>query len=43
MVERFEIGYSPDTWDTLTRHLKARVRDAVLDTAGLASRSRQGG
>ena len=24
VVERFEIGYSPDTWDTLTRYLKAK-------------------
>ena len=43
VVERFEIGYSPDTWDTLTRQLKGKgFSDAVLDTAGLASRSRQG-
>ncbi|MDJ0924872.1 MAG: DNA primase [Acidimicrobiia bacterium] len=43
VVERFDLGYSPDSWDELTRHLKGRgFPDRTLSTAGLASRSRMG-
>ena len=41
-VEEFNIGYSPDSWDTLTRHLSDRFEERVLVASGLASRSRQG-
>ncbi len=43
VVERFEIGFSPDEWDVLTRHLKGRgFGDGVLTLGGLSSRSRTG-
>jgi DNA primase len=43
VVGRFLIGYSPDSWDVLTRHLKARkFSEDTLLTAGLASRTRTG-
>ncbi|MDJ0954673.1 MAG: DNA primase [Acidimicrobiia bacterium] len=43
VVERFDIGYSPDTWDDLTRHLKQKgFTDKTLADAGLASRSSRG-
>jgi DNA primase len=43
VVDRFSIGYSPDAWDELTRHLKGRgFTDRTLAEAGLASRSRVG-
>ncbi len=43
VVDRFELGYSPDGWDELTRHLKAKgFKENVLDDAGLASKSSQG-
>ncbi len=43
VVDRFSIGYSPDAWDELTRHLKGRgFSDRTLAEAGLASRSRVG-
>ncbi|NNK91111.1 MAG: DNA primase [Acidimicrobiia bacterium] len=43
VVEQFKIGYSPDSWDALVRHLgKAGFSDDVMITAGLASRARTG-
>ncbi len=43
VVERFDIGYSPDSWDELTRHLKQKgFTDRALADAGLASRSSRG-
>jgi DNA primase len=39
-VEQFRIGYSPDTWDTLVRHLRAPARQLV--DAGLAFENSQG-
>ena len=43
VVERFQIGYSPDEWDALTRHLKRRgFDDRALTIGGLSSRSRTG-
>ena len=41
-VEQFNLGYSPDSWDVLTRYLSSRFSERVLVAAGLASRSRQG-
>jgi DNA primase len=43
VVDRFEMGYSPSSWDELTRHLKAKgFKDQVLADAGLTSRSSAG-
>ncbi len=43
VVDRFDIGYSPDSWDELTRHLKKKgFTDRTLADAGLASRSSRG-
>ena len=43
VVERFEIGYSPEGWDILTRFLGQQgITEKVMMTAGLSSRSRQG-
>lgn len=43
VVDRFAIGYSPDTWDTLTRHLKGNgFSERTLADAGLASKSSRG-
>ncbi|MCP4967569.1 MAG: DNA primase [bacterium] len=43
VVDRFDIGYSPEGWDELTRHLKSRgFEDRDLADAGLASRSSVG-
>ncbi len=43
VVDRFQLGYSPDAWETLVTHLHdAGVRDEAMVGAGLASRSRRG-
>jgi DNA primase len=43
IVEHFLLGYSPDRWDGLTRHLTGKgVKEATLLGAGLAVRSRVG-
>lgn len=43
VVDRFELGYSPDGWDELTRYLKGKgFKESVLADAGLASKSSQG-
>ncbi|HSF86075.1 MAG TPA: DNA primase [Acidimicrobiia bacterium] len=43
IVERFDLGYSPQQWDDLTVHLLEKGhRDKTLQVAGLASRSRRG-
>ncbi|NNC76277.1 MAG: DNA primase [Acidimicrobiia bacterium] len=43
VVDQFSIGYSPDSWDALTKHLnQAGISDDVMITAGLASRARTG-
>lgn len=43
VVDRFEMGYSPDTWDSLTRHLKGKgFTERTLADAGLASKSSHG-
>jgi DNA primase len=43
VVDRFNLGYSPDTWETLVTHLRdSGVRDEAMIGAGLASKSRRG-
>lgn len=43
VVDRFNLGYSPDAWDELTLYLKGRgFTEQTLSEAGLASRSRVG-
>jgi len=43
VVNQFLIGYSPDAWDVLTRHLKARkFSEETLVAAGLASKAKTG-
>ncbi|MEZ5176648.1 MAG: DNA primase [Acidimicrobiia bacterium] len=44
VVEEFALGYAPDEWSALVEHLRDRgVRDDVMTTAGLATRSSRGG
>lgn len=43
-LERFTIGYAPNTWEALTKRLRAKgFTDAELIGAGLASPSTRGG
>ena len=43
-LERFSVGFAPNTWDALTRRLRERgFSDAELSGAGLASPSTRGG
>lgn len=43
VVEQFEIGYSPEEWDELTKHLRGRgFKDRQMETAGVARRGRGG-
>jgi DNA primase len=43
VVDRFEIGYSPEDWDELAKFLRARgVKDSTMIGAGLAKRGRGG-
>jgi len=43
VVDRFDLGYSPDAWETLVTHLRdGGVADEAMVGAGLASRSRRG-
>ena len=43
-LERFGIGYAPNTWDALTRRLRTKgFTDAEVTDAGLASPSTRGG
>ena len=42
-IERFSVGYAPNTWDALTRRLRAKgFSDEELVSAGLASSGRRG-
>ncbi len=44
VVEQFHLGYAPDGWEVLVKHLSgAGVSDEAITGAGLASRSRRGG
>jgi DNA primase len=43
VVDRFELGFSPESWDELTMHLKRRgFTEKTLADAGLASRNARG-
>ena len=43
-LERFTIGYAPNTWDAMTKRLRSKgFTDAELSDAGLASPSTRGG
>ena len=43
-LDRFSIGFAPNTWDALTRRLRERgFSDGELTAAGLASASSRGG
>jgi DNA primase len=43
-LDRFGVGYSPDKWDALTKHLKAKgLKEDELVAAGLATRTERGG
>lgn len=43
MCTHFGVGYSPDSWDALTRHLRSKgFTDKELEIAGLASRGNRG-
>jgi DNA primase len=42
-IEQFSVGYSPASWDELTRHLRGRgFTDEELTRAGLARQGRRG-
>jgi DNA primase len=40
VVRSFQIGWAPDDWDALTKHLK--TKDNLLETSGLGFRNRRG-
>lgn len=43
VVNRFKMGYAPDAWDDLVKHLRARsIKDKVMIEAGLARRGSGG-
>ena len=43
MCRHFGIGYSPASWDALTRHLRSKgFTDQEIETAGLATRGNRG-
>ena len=43
MIKRFGLGYSPDSWDAATTHLKAKgYAEADIEAAGLMGRGKQG-
>lgn len=44
VVDQFNLGYSPNEWELLVRHLRDKgVKDDSMVRAGLATRSRKGG
>jgi DNA primase len=44
VVDQFSLGYSPQGWEELVRHLRDRgIGDDTMQKAGLASGTRQGG
>ncbi len=44
VVETFSLGYSPDAWDELVKHMRGKgIADKAMLRSGLASRSRKGG
>ncbi len=43
-LERFQVGFSPSTWDALCKHLRSQgFTEEELIAAGLASRRQEGG
>jgi DNA primase len=43
-LERFQVGFSPSTWDALCKHLRAQAfTEEELIAAGLASQRQEGG
>lgn len=43
VVEQFSLGYSPDVWDALVKHLRDEgIKDEAMVKSGLASRSSRG-
>lgn len=43
MCAHFGVGYSPDTWDSLLRHLRSKgFTDQEIEIAGLATRGNRG-
>ncbi|MGH2830999.1 MAG: DNA primase [Actinomycetota bacterium] len=43
-IEHFRVGWSPSSWDSLVKHLRAKgFRDDELTAAGLALRTERGG
>lgn len=44
VVDQFHLGFSPEGWEELVRHLRDRgIRDDTMQKAGLASGTRKGG
>ena len=44
VVDQFSLGYSPNEWEELVKHLRSKgINDDSMIRAGLASRSRKGG
>jgi len=44
VVEQFHLGYAPDGWEVLVKHLRdAGISDEAITGAGLGSRSSRGG
>lgn len=44
VVDKFQLGFSPEGWEELVRHLRDRgIRDDTMQKAGLASATRKGG
>jgi DNA primase len=44
VVDQFSLGYSPEGWEELVRHLRDRgIRDDTMHKAGLASETSRGG
>jgi DNA primase len=44
VVKQFSLGYSPEGWEELVRHLRDRgIRDDTMAKAGLASGTKRGG
>ena len=44
IIDRFGLGYAPDSWDALTKALREKgFEDDILADAGLAGRNQQGG
>lgn len=42
MLDKFEIGYAPDSWDACFKHLSADFRPEEMEKAGLIKKSSKG-